>query len=337
MQLALAVLLLSALPATALETDQYLTWRHPLADSAEAVNAFVNGRFEAVLAEINRGDPTRLACEEIPSRLYRSLFHRTTRRVLCPWCSSSIRRFLETDPRVDRFPPDGVGSGQYKEMSIFRHPAFPFVLPLASSVRIGDVYLGTDKPPHMFGFGGRYYRRYLRALRKGAGEEEAMHQAIGWGLTLERYLVGGLTDGIVSYADLEANYQGMRLARDLCEAEPAHLELTDGGWRLARPVDLRRYVTPHLDESYNNSHYSSYRWKRIRGILEREYCPLYATAEVRQRLERYARLERPSLSRQMIADEFAAGAERQRQQSVEAVCALKPGAGEVAATPASPP
>jgi hypothetical protein len=155
------------------------------------------------------------------------------------------------------------------------------------------------------------------------GEEEAMRQAIQWGLNLERYLVGGLTDGIVSYADLEANYQGLMLSRDLCEAEPAHLQLTEAGWQLARPVDMRRYITPFLDESYNNSHFSRYRWKRIRRILEREYCPLYATAEIQQRLGRYRQIEASNLSREMIAEHAARKSrDRQKEHSIEAICPL---------------
>ncbi len=312
---------LAAGPVTALETDQYLSWRQPLADSAPAVNAFINRRFEAALARINRANPERLTCEELPPRLYRSLFQGTGRRVLCPVCSSPIRSFLESDPAVDRFPPDGTGQGDYRRMSIFRDPAFPFILPLASTVRIGDVYLGADKSGHMFGFGGRYYRRYRRALESGASAEEATRRAVRWGLNLERYLVGGLTDGIFSHADLEANYQGLMLARHLCEARPPHLQLTDAGWQLARPVDIRRFVTPHLDESYNNPHFSRYRWKRIQRIFEREYCPLYRTAEVQRRRERYARRAQSNPSLEMIAAYFAAREmDRQAEHSVAAVC-----------------
>ena len=333
--LAGALVLLAPAAAVGLETDQYLTWGQTLEDSAGPVNEFVNARFAAALARVNRGAPERLACEDLPLRLYRSLFQSTLRRFVCPWCSSRIRRFMESDPAVDRFPPAEVSRGRYKHMSVYRDPAFPFILPLASTVRVGDVYFGADKPGHLFGFGGRYYQRYRKARRRGAEPEEAMRRAVRWGLTLERSLVGGIVDGIFSHGDLEANFQGLLLARDLCEADPPHLVLGESGWRLARPVDMRRYITPFLDESYNNSHFSRQRWRHIRRILETEYCPLYGTAELQGRWERYARWPQSNLSREMIAAHFAArGKDRQRRHSVEAICPLTPSGATTTELPA---
>ncbi len=304
---------LAALPAAGGETDQYLAWGAPIEDSAEAVNAYVNRGFEKRLQRINRRGGERLECADVPPRLYRYLFHGLL--------SSRLRDFLHDDPSVDRHPDDGVRYWRYLRDSVFRQPAFPFFMPMARTIRIGEVRMGIDKINHVFGFGRRYYNHYLRARRSGVDEHEAVRRAVLWGLGIERYFVGGQIDGILSYADLEANYQGMRLARDLCEAQPPHLVQEDGRWRLARPVDLRDYVNPRFDESYNPNFYIWWRWRQVKPELEREVCPRLAEPWVRRQFADYRRADRPSVSERLLWSHLPADhLEARERQSLAGVC-----------------
>jgi hypothetical protein len=294
------LLLLPALPARALETDQYLVWGEELSDSTDRVNEYLNQEIRLVLDRLaRRGGERPIACEKIPITVYRHLF---------PWLiSSKFRRFLHHDPEIERFPEQEVGYFKYLGESIYRKPAFPFFLPLGRTVKVNDVHVGIDKlGGHMFGFGRRYYKRYLQELRRGASEEEAMERAILWGLEVERFFVGGLVDGVVSLGDLEANFWGMMLARNFCGGPEPHLALQKGRWVLARPVDLRDYVGPRFDESYYGSLYLAFRWKRVRPVLEEEYCPVYRNAEVRELLSSYERRDRSSLSQKVVQEYFAA-------------------------------
>ncbi len=301
-------------PAAALESDQYLVWGIELEDAAPVLNEFLNENAWRVLERVNRKRPERTPCEALPARIFR----RYARNLVF----SRLRAFVVKDSRVDVYPGREVGYFGHLRMSIFRRAAFPFLLPLARTIRVGDVYLGVDKLGHMLGLSGRaYYRAYRRARRKGASESEAIERATRWGLRIEATLTGGLTDGVFSHADLEANFRGLVLARDLCHAEPPFLVLEEEGWRLARPIDLRDYVNPLFDETYNNSHFTRWRWKRVAPILVEEYCPRLASPEVRARRERYRAAEPPSLSRAIIAERFAArGRDPQREQSIEALC-----------------
>ena len=309
--IALALLAACALSLAAGETDQYLAWNAALEDSGDELNRYVNRGIETKLAELRR--PHRLDCGELPPRIYRYLFHGLLR--------SRLRHHLAEHPSIDRHPGADVGYFAYLRDSLFRGPAFPFFMPMSRTIRIGGVHLGIDKVNHMFGFGRRYYNRYRRARRHGLDEDEAVRRTVLWGLTIERYFVGGMIDGILSYADLEANYQGMRLARDLCEAEPPHLELVDGRWRLVRPVDLRPYVNPRFDESYNENQYTFWRWRQVRAILEQEVCPRLAEPAVKARWARYRLADRPSRGERVI-QEWMADRQRQRRrrQSVLTVC-----------------
>lgn len=310
--LALATLTaLAALPAGAGETDQYLAWTASLEDSADELNSYLNQGIETALSRLGR--PERLECADLPPPIYRYLFHGLLR--------SRLRHHLAEDPNIDRYPGREVGYFGYLRTSLFRGPAFPFFMPMSRTIRIDGVHLGIDKVNHIFGFGRRYYNRYRRARRRGLDEAEAVRRTVLWGLTIERYFVGGMIDGILSYADLEANYQGMRLARDLCEAEPAHLEFTGGRWRLVRPVDIRDYVNPRFDESYNENQYTGWRWRQVKTILEAEVCPRLAEPAVRARWAQYRLNDRPSPAELIIQDHLAERRrERRRSQSLLSVC-----------------
>ena len=299
--------------AQAFETDQYLVWGRELEDSAEILNEYINDSIETYLSRLNRRKPERVSCQEIPPRIYQYLFRGLY--------SSQLLQFLKSHPEVDRWPDREVGYLQYLGDSLYRKPTFPFYLPLSRTIRLGDVYMGTDKLGHLFGFGRRYYLRYHRAREDGRTEQEAMSNVILWGLRLEKTLVGGITDGVFSHADLEANFQGLRLARNMCEGESPHLALADGTWRLARAVDLRDYVNPGFDETYNTSQYPWFRWGLVKPILIQEYCAIWQSPAIQERMAHYRTLDEGSFSRQVVEQYFRnQGKNLQAEQSLEAIC-----------------
>jgi hypothetical protein len=134
--------------------------------------------------------------------------------------------------------------------------------------------------------------------------------------------VGGLVDGVVSHGDLEANYQGMRLARDLCEERPPHLTKVAGKWTLSKAIDVRRYVNPAFDETYNHSYFTKWRWKRVKPIIEREYCPKFRQPRVQEMMRSYSSRDPGSVSREILSELASKNrlTERERQ-SLEAICA----------------
>lgn len=280
--------------ASASETDQFLVWGVEIADGSEQLNRFVNQEFESALARLNRGGGPQ-ACNKVPGRLYR--------RAFSSLFSSRLRRFVATSD-VEWYPRRDVSYWQYRAQSVFRRSVFSFFIPMARTVRIGDVYLGVDKLAHMFGIGRRYHVKFQRLRRRGLTPEEAQRATIIWGFSMELYFLGGYAEGIVSHADLEANFQGLRLARDMCEGEDPLLVRGDDGWRFARPIDLRDYVNPGFDESYNSNHYFNYQWRVVEPILVEEYCPRYASEDVQRRLARYREIDAGSVSREILADYY---------------------------------
>ena len=116
------------------------------------------------------------------------------------------------------------------------------------TIRVNGVYIGTDKIGHFFSQGRKFYRRYRRM-----GDET---QAARWSIVTETGLFGRLTTGVLSNADLVANYEGYRFYRSLFEAGVVHGKVAIFRWLDDRPVRQRAFtwadhINPFWDEALN--------------------------------------------------------------------------------------
>lgn len=270
------------------ETDQYMTWNVTLEDSSTALNSWLNDEAEAFLDRVNRRGRPPVDSAAVTIDFYQYLFQGLH--------ASRIRRWLKNDEAVERYPGDELSDWAYQRASIFRRPAFPFILPMAQTVRIGEVYLGIDKIGHMFGFGRRYFQIYQRHRASGLSHDAAVERVLEWGVAHEASVVGRLVDGIFSRADLEANYQGFRLALALGgENEP--LFYREGKvWKIRGPLDIRDYITPDFDESFNTNDYAPWRARRVVPVFN----ALYGDATPPARFDRYRAGYQPSLSQRYV-------------------------------------
>jgi hypothetical protein len=310
-----AVLLICAVPAAAMESDQYMTWGIELEDCAEVFNAYMNREIAAYLEKRNRIAPAITDPDELTRLIFNRFFEGLH--------YSRVKRFIQNSEEIELYPDSDISYFKYKKMSIYRRYTFPFILPMGRTLRVGDVYCGLDKIGHFFGFGRRYWQRYGRHRQEGDSHEGAMERMVQWGLNQEQALVGGLVDGIFSHADMEANFQGFRFGCNLCGGENPHIRRIDGQWVLARPVDMRDYISPDMDESFNTCHYWGYRWKKVRPVLTAEYCDAYNSPAVRARFARYREGYTPSFSKQYVDGYFReknGGVTPQYEQSLEALC-----------------
>ncbi len=318
-----AAVFLAQPSARAVETDQFLVWDRELRDSAEPLNRFFNDEIRGILEARNQASKQNCDCSDLAKGILRHFFKK--RR------TSRLKVFLRASDEVEMYPDRSISNFRYRNMSIYRDITFPYVIPMARTLRVGDVYFGIDKFGHMFGFGSRYYRRYLRYTRGGATEQEAIERVVRYGIITEKVLVGEYLDGVFAYADLEANYQGFMLARDMCHETDPFLVLEDGKWRLTRPVDLRTYITPDFDESYNLSHWQADRKREVLAILREEYFEKRRSPRVQERFTGY-RTRPPSESKKVIEKFFQdKGLQPQMDQSLIAFDAPPGSASQAAA------
>lgn len=279
-----AILILSvsllALPlANAAETDQFIALDADLADAGDAINEYLNEQAEIFLEQENSRCFEAKTKEKLVRRYYFHLFKGLH--------ASRFRHWLFTTDAIERYPDNEVSYPDHLGMSVYDAHVFPFFLPMARTIRVGDVHFGIDKMGHFFGFGRRSFRRYNKYRDNGLNEEEALNKVVRHEFWMERVLVGNLVDGILSYADLEANFQGMTMARALAESEDPFFERLDGQWVQRRPIDIRPYITPNFDESYNCSRYFGRRKKQVFENLRELHCDKFDLPEVKERFERY--------------------------------------------------
>lgn len=311
------VMVLSMSASTfASESDQFFAWGRTLKDSLELANEKFNLDMQEVLTSVNGSNTgVNYSCEAVVDRFIGKFSFFIGKNWPELWGQSN--------PLVDRVPSTKEDKRNYKKFGIFG-PFYIFdwgvIAGPSATLRINGVNLGADKLGHHFVEGGKYFRVYSRAIRAGKSPEEAEKKAIDLGISLEKGKLGLKTSGVFSNGDLEANYQGFRFYRSLCEE--GGLEKTPKGWVLKKPYDARNYVNLDWDESLNGSAYKAYRWNKVKRRLV-HYCPFLQNPEVIALKKRY--LERPvaetSASKKYIASLIAEGKILDPVlQSLEGVC-----------------
>lgn len=268
--------------AAANETDPWYAWVHPPRDGTEALNRAINERFEYGLSFTN-GDMT---CRQAAARMTNSM--RTAAFFFFLGDLSTWK--VDYSPRTaSEYFNSSSTNGAYRHIY--------GLMPLDPAMRSGDILFGTDKLGHFFTNGLRHYDTYVEARKEGADDDEAMRRAIEDGIREEKTWLGLYPSGIFSFADLEANYQGLRFFRELCDGDSPALILVDDKaddkagkdgekkWTLRTPFDIQRYVSPCWDEAYRPNYFGRAANAAKRGL--REMCSELARPDVHQRLSAY--------------------------------------------------
>ncbi len=275
--LILSVFVLS-LQAHALETDQYMTWKIELKDSTQVVNEYISSNIYKALEKVNKKPPTK--CSDVA-------------KALLEWNGdstdflSAVEEDLYKLPNVDRYPKINeskygvIKESIYADVDYFKHKIF------GVNLQTNGIYYGIDKLGHFLTVGLSYYKRYTSLIEAGAEEEVAIQSAVMKGVFSERTYYGDIISGVFSFADLEANYQGLRFAINMCEGFNPHLIRDDNGqWLFTGDFDITPYVNPLWDESYNPSTYIKKRWNQVKPFVKK-YCDKRDGEIVRNRFSYY--------------------------------------------------
>jgi ankyrin repeat protein len=141
-----------------------------------------------------------------------------------------------------------------------------------STIMINGTYLGVDKLSHFFDMGYVYYLSFKRNREKGLSDAEAASRSVSLSAGLnplfsESTLLGSLTTGIRSNADLAANYVGMKFYQNLTEAvrikgqiRPPMLVRDGHYWRFndhvrANADFFSMFISDHFNEALNPNTY----------------------------------------------------------------------------------
>jgi len=228
-----------------------------LSDSRDALNAEVERRIHKAVERANRKPmhlrPKKLqprpwkACS--PKRLFQKLQESLARPLI-----GQVESYAEAADAVDRYHV-AFEESVYREFNWIDSPSLVLSERVAAVVRLGNVELGTDKFGHFFTEGYRYYI-------ETAGMTRPLKHAFLFGEWTESVYFGAQTTGVYSFADLVANFQGLRFWNRVLGDAPDPLTgkatspyiACDGErWVIQEAFDWTEYVDPAWDESVNCS------------------------------------------------------------------------------------
>ena len=192
--------------AQALETDQFYAWGKPIEDSTHYLNAWVRLQIQDVLDTRVNGSPRDCddAVEFIQKRLQHSIYQ-------------PIELWINSTDLVDRVPR-GIEEYQDYRESYLLSKTVPLDtargLQPSPTLEVNGIRIGSDKLAHFFSEGWWYYS-WWKKHRDDMSEDELQQKLLRYGVKLEWWVQGKLLTGVISPADMEANYQGFIFYRQL--------------------------------------------------------------------------------------------------------------------------
>lgn len=244
----------AGLATQASEIDQ-LSQRHlPLSDSREIVNQKAN---ELALAAVNDLNARSRRCNE--SDLYKAL--KKPFDIILD--DGQLVNFIFSEKSVDKHTISRKDSiykyhGLTDGYLLARPMADKDGIGMGSVIQFGDYYIGTDKFEHMFGRGWEYYSRYYL-------QHEEIINVLQYEIGMERTLLGGnpLATGVFSYADLVANFNGMRFWNSILQKHEDFLGKNIGPyfkcenkkWVQVKQIDFTDFMDQGFDEGINCSNF----------------------------------------------------------------------------------
>lgn len=272
------LLCLFSFSSFALETDQFMTWKIELNDSTKFVNSYIQENILKALAKVNEKPP--IDCPDVAKALL--AWNGSSTDFL-----SSVEFDLYKSPLIDRYPRINeskygvIKESIYADVEYYKHKIF------GVNLQTNGIYYGIDKLGHFLTVGLSYYNRYTFMLKKGYEKDEAIRSAVMKGVFSEKTYYGDIISGVFSFADLEANYQGLRFAINMCEGFNPHIIKDDNGkWLFTGDFDITPYVNPLWDESYNPSTYIKKRWNQVKPFVKK-YCDKRDGKIIQKRFEYY--------------------------------------------------
>ena len=285
----LTVTLCVGVNAFSLETDNFLAETANFYSGTEKVNTFINDKIKSYL-ELNKESLKRRSCNTVRDKALRSF-----RGIII----HDIEEFIDTKLDVPFIYPDkNLSKSDYYEKSIYNDSLIDVLrmVRLSRSIMIGDIVIGSDKFSPFISTGVRYFNTYQKYLRKGYSKADSTRQAIDYGVFTEKYFLGRLGSKVLSFADLEANYQGLIFNIKFCEGDNSYLYKSEKGWELRREVDVEDYVNPYWSEVFNPSYFFMGRFKSVKRNIENNYCNGIDDQQLRDRIEYYSSFASESFS-----------------------------------------
>lgn len=243
-----------AVPA---EVDQFTRREEYLKDSAQILNSKAN---LAIAKSISAANLRGKGCNE-------KILYRKLREYFSNHVRGKLIKDILNAPEISKrhvMLKDSV----YRDWSIWDGAGIGVTafansgLTMSGVIKVGSEEIGVDKLEHMFGQGFNYFKKnYLN--------EKGEIAALKKGIFGEKFFLGGqkFGNGVFSYGDLSANFNGMRfwnhmllLHEDVLGDDfnlGPYISCENNKWIKNRDLDLRNYIDSSMNESINCSKFPS--------------------------------------------------------------------------------
>lgn len=254
---------------SAAEVDQFSQLPDvELQDSSALLNAEVEQRIERALVRANRNAPhlKPRKVQRVPeqSRCNVDRLYDSFRVLLARPIIGQVESFAQQSPKVSRLSMP-LQESIYRDFTWPDSPSLVLSERVAAVVRVGDDFVGTDKFGHFFTEGYSYFLETDRL-------KSPLNKAFLFGEWTESVYFGAETTGVYSFADLVANFNGLRFWNRILADHPdpmtdradvPYVRCQSDKWVAAADFDWRDYVDPAWNESVNCS------MMRTLGLLEK--------------------------------------------------------------------
>lgn len=289
-----------------LETDQFIAADIVLKDSSSVMNDYFQKSIEKALAQSNKKNQS---CQDVALNVMETATGK--------YSISKASSFAAATSLIERYPEDCVSERGYIRQSFYQHAWLPLqVVDLARTINVNGIYIGTDKFGHFTRMGMNYYKQFLKLTKKGTLIDEAIRKSIINGFGSEYGILGYGIDGVLSFGDLAANYQGLMFALDMCRGQNPILIKEKGLW-IENPkhlFDVKDYIIPQMDESFNFSFWRKPLYKRVAPKLIAEYCQAYKSSLFQERIAHYKEILKPNLNDKLIQEVILSQAKFDRKK-----------------------
>lgn len=267
--------LLISSPIFSAEVDMFTYRNEKFTDVADKVNGLTNKYVANALKRLNEQN---VGCNE--EELYKEL-----RTVFANHSKGELTISVIHSPDIEKKVVKRDDS-IFKDWSIFDGFVMgaPFWVKngktISPLVKMGDHVVGTDKFEHMFGRGFKYFEgHYLK--------NNDLIKTIKKGILEEKVVFGGikLVTGVFSYADLSANFNGMRFWNHMLQLREdvlgqnlgPYITCQNNTYVQAKKIDFTNYFDESMDEGINCSKFPSKKTlKKYKSEVEKlgMTCPM---------------------------------------------------------------
>jgi hypothetical protein len=239
----------------AAEVDQFTRPQNLILDDSTALlDTEVNQRINRALIRANRNPPhlKPRKVQRVPKQTHCSVprLYDSFRALLARPIVGQIESFAEDNLDVNRHTTL-LSDSVYRHFTWPQSPSLVLTERVASIVRVGDFEVGTDKFGHFFTEGYSYFRETDDFLNP-------VNDALLFGEWTESVYFGAQTTGVYSYADLVANFNGLRFWNRILAVQPdpltervvePYIRCENDDW----VVNMTFHWVDYIDNGWNES------------------------------------------------------------------------------------